>query len=140
MERQRLYRTRKDRIFGGVAGGLGVYLRIHPALVRLGLVILVTGSLVTPQLLGILMLAYIAVWVAVPEIAEAEEPHFQPVVPEGMVRPRQGRMLAGVCAGLAQYTNLNPTLVRIAFVLLGLTGVGVVAYAAGWVLIPKAKR
>jgi phage shock protein C len=49
-------------------------------------------------------------------------------------------MLAGVCVGLAQYTNLNPTLVRIVFVLLGLTGVGVVAYAAGWVLIPKAKR
>ena len=140
MERPRLYRTRKDRIFGGVAGGLGAYLRIHPALMRLGLVILITGSVITPQLIGILLIAYIGVWVAVPEISDADEPQFQSVVPEGMTRPQQGRMLAGVCAGLARYTNLNPTLVRVAFVLLGLMAVGVVAYAAGWVLMPKAER
>lgn len=139
MERQRLYRTRKDRIFGGVAGGLGVYLRVHPALVRLGLVIVILGSLITPQLVGILLIAYIGVWVAVPEMPEADEPSFQPVAPSGMTRPRQGRVLAGVCAGLARYTKLNPTLLRAAFVLLGLTGVGVVAYAAGWVLMPKGE-
>lgn len=41
-----------------------------------------------------------------------------PPTPKRLTRSRQGQMLMGVCAGLAQYTNLDPTLVRVLAVLL----------------------
>jgi phage shock protein PspC (stress-responsive transcriptional regulator) len=54
------------------------------------------------------------------------------------VRPREGRMLAGVCAGVAQRWNLDITLVRVIAVVLALmSGVGVVAYVAAWLLTPS---
>jgi signal transduction histidine kinase len=49
-----------------------------------------------------------------------------------LLRPRHGRLLAGVAAGTAAHLRLEPWLVRIAFVLLAMTGIGVVAYALLW--------
>jgi signal transduction histidine kinase/phage shock protein PspC (stress-responsive transcriptional regulator) len=52
-------------------------------------------------------------------------------------RPRQGRVLAGVCSGLAVHLGLSVTTVRVAFVLLSLlSGLGVVLYAALWIVSP----
>jgi phage shock protein C len=56
-----------------------------------------------------------------------------------LVRPRRGKVLAGVCAALAHRFGLSPTLVRIGFVLFGLFGVGELVYIVLWVLIPKAR-
>lgn len=57
-------------------------------------------------------------------------------------RPRrgQGRVIAGVCGGLAQRFGLSPTLVRLAFVIFGLTGAGELAYLVLWIVMPKAPR
>jgi phage shock protein PspC (stress-responsive transcriptional regulator) len=47
-------------------------------------------------------------------------------------------MLAGVAAGLADWFDLDPTLVRVAFAALALLGgVAVPLYLAGWLLIPE---
>ena len=54
------------------------------------------------------------------------------------MRPRSGKVLAGVCAALADRFGLSRGLVRVGFVLFGLFGVGELAYIALWVLIPKA--
>jgi len=46
-------------------------------------------------------------------------------------------MIAGVCAGIADFFDVDPNLVRLAFVVLGLVGgLAVPLYLAGWVLIP----
>lgn len=132
----RIYRTRRDRTLGGVAGGLGVSLGIHPVLVRLGLVVIALGSLFSPQLVGLLLIAYVGAWVVLPEMPIDQEPTFKRIAPPGLTRPRRGRVLVGVCAGLARYTRLNVTLVRIAFVALGFAVVGLLTYAVGWVLMP----
>lgn len=56
-----------------------------------------------------------------------------------IVRPRQGRMIAGVCAGIADRWNIDLTLVRIAMVALTLvSGIGLVVYLAGWLLTPSS--
>ncbi len=53
-------------------------------------------------------------------------------------RCRDGRMLAGVAAGAADYLGIDPTLVRIGFVALAfLGGLAVPLYLAGWLLIPE---
>jgi phage shock protein PspC (stress-responsive transcriptional regulator) len=47
-------------------------------------------------------------------------------------------MVAGVAAGLADYFDVDPTLVRIGFVVLScLGGLAVPLYLAGWLLIPE---
>jgi phage shock protein C len=55
-----------------------------------------------------------------------------------LVRPRNGRMVAGVCAGAAEYFGIDVTLVRVlvavAAVLTG--GAGALAYLAAWAIIP----
>lgn len=54
------------------------------------------------------------------------------------VRPREGRMVAGVCAGISERWHLDVTLVRIIAVVLALmSGVGLVAYVAAWLLTPS---
>jgi phage shock protein C len=56
---------------------------------------------------------------------------------QGLMRPRQGRMIAGVCAGLARRFGMPVFLVRVLMVAAGFAGVGVVGYLALWVLMPK---
>ena len=57
-----------------------------------------------------------------------------------MVRPRNGKVIAGVCAALADRFGVSRTLVRIGFVLFGLFGVGELFYIALWIIIPKAPQ
>ena len=53
-------------------------------------------------------------------------------------RRADGRLVAGVCAGLAQHLGLEVVIVRLAFVLtLVADGIGLAAYLAFWVLVPQ---
>ncbi|MEV4674848.1 PspC domain-containing protein [Actinomadura sp. NPDC049382] len=58
-----------------------------------------------------------------------------------MERAAEGRLLAGVCRGLAGHLGVDVVLVRAAFVLLTVaSGLGVAAYAAFWILVPVAEK
>ena len=47
-------------------------------------------------------------------------------------------MVAGVAAGMADYFDIDPTMVRIGFVILSLMGgLAIPLYVAGWLLIPE---
>lgn len=54
-----------------------------------------------------------------------------------LVRPRSQRVIAGVCAALANRFGISRALVRVGFVLFGVFGVGEIAYIVLWILIPK---
>ncbi len=55
-----------------------------------------------------------------------------------LYRLREGRVVAGVCAGLAAYFGVDPTLVRLAFALLTVFGgLGILFYLCAWVVIPE---
>ena len=56
-----------------------------------------------------------------------------------LVRPRSRKVIAGVCAALADRFGLSTGLVRLGFVLFGLFGVGEIVYIALWVMIPKER-
>jgi phage shock protein C len=53
-------------------------------------------------------------------------------------RLRQGAMIAGVCAGLGLYLRIDPTLVRIFFILLAFAGngIGALIYLLLWIILP----
>lgn len=56
----------------------------------------------------------------------------------GLYRPRDGRIIAGVCAGLARRFGMTPTTVRILFLLSCLLpGPQVLIYLALWLLVPS---
>ncbi|MCM0677126.1 PspC domain-containing protein [Micromonospora phytophila] len=58
-----------------------------------------------------------------------------------LVRPRQGRMLAGVCAGLALRYGRSANFIRLLFLLsLLLPGTQVVVYLVLWALMPNEDR
>ncbi|MFR9775825.1 PspC domain-containing protein [Micromonospora sp. MS34] len=58
-----------------------------------------------------------------------------------LVRPRQGRMFAGVCAGLAQRFGMSAGMVRLLFLLsLLLPGTQVIIYLILWILMPDEGR
>ena len=54
-----------------------------------------------------------------------------------LARPRQGKIIAGVCAGLAERFGVSRGLVRLGFVIFGIVGAGEIAYIVGWILMPK---
>ena len=55
-----------------------------------------------------------------------------------LYRSKTDRKVAGVCGGLAQYFNIDPTLIRVLFVVLAvLGGSGLVLYLALWIIVPK---
>lgn len=58
--------------------------------------------------------------------------------PKRLYRSRSQRVLAGVCGGLAEYFNMDPTWVRLVFILLSLLGVGlfVIVYIIFWIIVP----
>jgi phage shock protein C len=54
-----------------------------------------------------------------------------------LVRPREGRIIGGVCAGLARRFDVSVLLIRILFVVFAVVGVGELVYLILWVVIPK---
>jgi phage shock protein C len=56
-----------------------------------------------------------------------------------MARPRNGKIIAGVCAALADRFGISRAIVRVGFVFFGLFGVGELVYIALWIIIPKAQ-
>lgn len=62
----------------------------------------------------------------------------RPVTRRPLRRSRRRRIVAGVCGGLADWRDWNPTVVRILFVLVGALPIfpGFIAYLLLWLLIP----
>ncbi len=55
-----------------------------------------------------------------------------------LVRPRGDRKIAGVCAGFAEYFDLDVTLVRLVWLITAvMTGVGVFSYPIAWIVMPE---
>lgn len=55
-----------------------------------------------------------------------------------LIRPFEGRMVAGVCAGLGDYFGADPNIVRLVFAALSIFGgAGVLMYLVAWLLVPE---
>jgi phage shock protein C len=55
-----------------------------------------------------------------------------------LVRPRQGRKIAGVCLGVAEYFDVDVTLVRLVWLITSfMTGIGLISYPIAWIVMPE---
>ncbi|RCW49958.1 MULTISPECIES: PspC domain-containing protein [unclassified Halanaerobium] len=53
-------------------------------------------------------------------------------------RSRDDRIIAGICGGLAEYFNIDATLIRLAFIFIFIfQGIGLIAYLISWFIIPE---
>lgn len=57
-----------------------------------------------------------------------------------LYRIEEGKVICGVCGGLAEYCNIDANIMRLLFVILGLTGTGLIAYIVGAILIPTKSQ
>jgi len=58
--------------------------------------------------------------------------------PRKLYRSGKDKMLGGVCGGIGEYFNIDPTLVRLLWVVLTFTGgAGLLAYIIAWIIIPR---
>ena len=62
-ETKKVYRSKENRILGGVCAGLGEYLDVDPTLIRIGFVVAtLLGWLVAVPVI------YLIMWIAIPEV------------------------------------------------------------------------
>ncbi|HVI08130.1 MAG TPA: PspC domain-containing protein [Candidatus Binatia bacterium] len=55
-----------------------------------------------------------------------------------LVRPRQGRKIAGVCLGVAEYFDVDVTVVRLVWLVASfMTGIGLISYPIAWIVMPE---
>ena len=54
-----------------------------------------------------------------------------------LYKSKSEKMLCGVCGGIAEYFNVDPTLIRLLVALLAVSGTGIIAYIAAAVIIPE---
>ncbi|AKB24008.1 Stress-responsive transcriptional regulator [Methanosarcina sp. MTP4] len=54
-----------------------------------------------------------------------------------LYRSRNNRMIFGVCGGIGEYFDVDPTLVRLVWLLFTFWGAGILAYLIAWIIIPE---
>ena len=55
-----------------------------------------------------------------------------------LVRPRQGRKVAGVCLGFAEYFDIDVSLVRVVWLITAImTCIGFIPYLIAWIIMPE---
>src|SRR6202040_3272593 len=72
-------------------------------------------------------------------VASAPTPGYCAPTPKRLARSSTDKKIAGVCGGLAEYFDLDPTLVRVLWLLVVLCGgAGILAYLILWIALPVA--
>ena len=90
-------------------------------------------------LIGVFMLYNFSPFSSKTDTEDKDESDSVKAQKKQVYRSRTNKMLAGVCAGLAEYFDIDPTLVRLAFVLMSFAsfGIGLVAYFVMMLVFPE---
>jgi phage shock protein PspC (stress-responsive transcriptional regulator) len=110
-----LARNKKDKILGGVCGGLANHFNIDPIILRIAMVLITLAW-------GSGLLIYLLLWLILPERAEEIS-----ITRKRLYRNPAQKVVGGVCSGIAAYTGVDPIIPRVIFAapLLGLIFFGV---------------
>ena len=134
--KKKLYRDKSRRLLGGVASGIAHYFSIDPLWIRLIFIVLLFDVFITFAVGGLVIIAYIVLWIVLPESDTLEEDKKL----RKIYRNPQGRVIGGVANGVAAYFAVDVALIRVLFVLATiLGGSGLIAYIVLWIILPEAK-
>jgi phage shock protein PspC (stress-responsive transcriptional regulator) len=129
-----------DRQVAGVCGGIARYLSVDPVLIRIAWIVLT----IVPGAIFLGALAYLVAWLIIPETEPGLE---QDAAGSGegwaskrLHRSASDSKLGGVCGGIAEYFEVDPTAVRLLWVVLsifpGAVVCGVLTYLVAWFIVP----
>jgi phage shock protein PspC (stress-responsive transcriptional regulator) len=129
---KKLYRSRTNKKIAGICGGLGDYFAVDPVIIRLLFLAICFFTAILPM-----VIAYLVAVIIIPQ-----EPSKRPVKRyKHLYRSRKNKFIAGILAGLAKYFNMDPTIIRIIFIILMvITGFApmILTYVFAWIIIPEA--
>jgi phage shock protein PspC (stress-responsive transcriptional regulator) len=128
---KRFYRSRTNKKLGGICAGIGDYFSIDPTIVRILVFTIGLCTAVVP-----LLLIYFVVWIIAPEAPKKHKTSRC----KKLYRSRKYRVLSGFCGGVAEFFKLDPTVVRILFiVILFVTAVApmIIVYIFASVITPE---
>lgn len=133
--RRRLYRDGKRKVMGGVAAGVAHYFRIDAFWIRLLFLIILLDLFISFSFSSVLLIGYIVCWVILPERYDLSEDKKI----KKMFRNPDDKVIGGVASGLAAYFGVDPTLIRVVFLItIFLGGSGLIAYLILWIITPEA--
>ena len=100
---KRLYRDEQNKVLGGVCSGIANYFNVDPLVVRILWIFLI----------GINVLGYLILWIAVPSssVKEVGGPR------KRLFRDIDHKIIGGVCAGLSKYFGIQVWIIRILFLI-----------------------
>lgn len=55
-----------------------------------------------------------------------------------LYRSNRDKMLSGVCGGLGEYFNIDPTIIRLIWAIFAFSGSGILVYLIASIVIPKS--
>jgi phage shock protein C len=123
-------------VIAGVCAGIADYFGLDRTLVRLGWAVL---SIFPGAVIGGLI-AYVLAWLVLPDAVDEGAAPTVPLRPVSLMRSATNRKVAGVCGGLGEYFGVDPTAVRILWLILSiLPGAivgGLLTYIVAWLVMP----
>ncbi len=144
---RRLYRDLRRKLLGGVASGIAHYFTVDPLWVRLAFLFFVIGlpagsgilhegdDEIAGSLSGLVVLVYIAMWIAFPGSNTLEEDKSI----KKFYRDPDRKVVGGVAAGVASYFGVDIGVVRFLWVLsVFFFGTGFLVYIVLWIISPSA--
>ncbi len=124
----RLWRSRANRVVAGVLGGLAEKFGLDAKPLR------ILYSLLTVVSGGLLAVPYVAVWAIT-------QPHGPGRSARRLRRSRRNKVIAGVIGGLAEKFEVQPTFLRVLYVLLSIFSAGfpgILVYLILWMIMGPA--
>ncbi len=142
---RRLYRSTTNRSIAGVLGGFAEYLDMDPTMLRVVYVLVTFFTGIVPG-----VFAYLVGWIVMSEAPEGSAAYvsagaaFESVSRKRLTRSATNRKWAGVCGGLGEYLDVDPTVIRIIWVVLSIVPGGIVGgllvYLLAWMVMPEGPR
>jgi phage shock protein PspC (stress-responsive transcriptional regulator) len=131
---RRLTRSRTNGTIAGVCAGFADYFGVDVVLVRIAFVLLsIAGAVIG----GVIV--YAAAWLIMPEGGDQPVPAADRRV---LRRSTTDKQIAGICGGMAEYFQIDVTVVRLVWVVLsifcGMIIGGIIVYLLAWLIIPQA--
>jgi len=134
--RRPLRRSGTNRKIAGVCGGLAEYFDVDATLIRVLWAVLA----IVPPVFAVSVVLYLVAWLVMP--GEKVRGPVDPSRP--LTQSATNRKLGGVCGGLGEYFGVDPTAVRLLWVVMSIVpGVivgGIAAYLLAWLVMPVSPQ
>ncbi|MEM8629377.1 MAG: PspC domain-containing protein [Chlamydiota bacterium] len=129
MKSHHFYRSTDDAFITGLLGGLGAYFGVNPFAFRLAFLLIAVYTAFFPIFLPYVIVSFLTK----KQPFLLEQPSYMP-----LYRSRSNRRVAGVIGGLAEAYEVDPTVLRILFLIFAVCTVFpfTLTYLFSWMLLP----